>query len=37
MKYFIVVNEEESLAHLLHHLLYLPGTELDVDVAEKAG
>ena len=31
------VDVEESLAHLLHHLLYLARAELDVDVAEKAG
>ena len=29
------VDEEEALAHLLHHLLDLTETELDIDVAQQ--
>ena len=32
---FVGVDEEETLAHLLHHLLDLSKTELDVDVAQE--
>ena len=32
----IIVDEEEPLAHLLHHLLDLTQTGLHVDVAEQA-
>ena len=32
---FVCVDEEEALAHLLHHLLDLTETELDIDVAQQ--
>ena len=32
----VVVDEEKTLTHLLHHLFYLPQAELHVDVAEQA-
>ena len=36
MDYFVCVDKEETLAHLLHPLLDLSEAELDVDVAHQA-
>ena len=37
MKYFLTVNEVETIEQLLHHLLYLAEAEFDVNVGKESG